>query len=471
MTYLKYGKLQIDPKELHESTRVKMTFEKPNIRMQESLNEERFLLPRIEAIHAGATRNNTVYQREKLRGSMENKSGVYSWLHPYPKPVIYNHDVNTKATGRIYTAAFAEYTQAGRPGIIAVPKITDAEAIDGILGERLLTVSIGATTDEVTCSICGTHIISEGFCGHMKGEVYDGRMAEWVTENLWFDELSWVNVPADSDAMIVDSQSSVLLATAKESTGGIIMLGNGSVSKNELVGITKESKDDIIIMEGELAMTEEQIKALQEELEALKTVKEQLETVQAELETVKESTELLENEKTALTEENEKVLKEKEELVNSTTALTEELEGVQKTLTEKEEALVALSEEKETLTAALTEAKEALTQTEQVTAELNKEIQESHINHLASLRIANGKDTTYEEAVQKLATRELNSVKDGIEDMKEELKLRGNFEEGTGTLRQQIKQGQQEPSPTNKQEEGLSFEEALKGLFSTKRSN
>lgn len=471
MNYLKYGKLQINPQELHESTKVKMTFEKPSVRMQESLNEERFLLPRIEAIHEGATRNNTVYQREKLRGSIENKSGVYSWLHPYPKPVIYNHDVNTKATGRIYTAAFAEYTQAGRPGIIAVPKITDPEAIEGILGERLLTVSIGATTDEVTCSICGTHIISEGFCGHMKGEVYDGRMAEWITENLWFDELSWVNVPADSDAMIVDSQSSVLLAASNESNNGIITLGRESVSKQQLVGITRESKDDIIIMEGELAMTEAEIQALKEELEALRLVKEELETAQADLESSKELVETLKNEKTALTEDHEKVLTEKEELVNSTKALEEQLATVSTTLTEKEEALVALTEEKETLTAALTEANEALTQTEQVTADLTKEVQESHINHLASLRIANGKDTTYEEAVQKLATRELNSVKDGIEDMKEELVKRELITEGLETLRQPIQQGTTSTQENTKKEKELSIEDALKGLFSTKRSN
>lgn len=465
MTYLKYGNLQIDPTKVNESTQVEMTFEKPSLQMMESLNEERFLMPRIEAIHAGSTRNDTVYLAEKLRGDVELKSGVYSWLHPYPKPVIYNHDVNTDATGRIYTAAFAQYTQAGRPGIIAVPKITDPKAIEGILGNRLLTVSIGATTDSVTCSYCGTDIVNEGFCGHMKGDVVDGKKVEWITGNLWFDELSWVNVPADSDAMIVDSQSSIMMATESAKGNGIIVLGKDKVEeKKRLVGIVKESANDIIIMEGELAMTEEQIKALQEELAALKGVSEELETAKAELVSTKETLEMKENEISTLTQDSQQVLTEKEELETKASDLQEKLDATEKELAEKSETLAQLEEEKQTLTAALEEAKTQIGELETVTENLDKEVKESHVQHLASLRVAIGKESTYEEAVSKLAEREISSIKDGIADMKEEVASRKGELSELSELRKPVKQGS-EPGSKGTVEEQLSLEDTLVALF------
>lgn len=464
MNILKFNGLDIDPSKIHESTQVSLSFEKPQIQMKEAFGDERFLLPRIEAIHAGATRNDTVYLREKLRGDAEIKSGVYSWLHPYAKPIIYNHDVNTKATGRVHTAAFAEYTQAGRPGIIVVPKITDPEAIDGILGERLLTVSIGAETDSVVCSYCGTDIINEGYCGHMKGDVIEGNKVNWIAGNLWFDELSWVNVPADSDAMIVDSQTSVMMAHSTESKG-IITLGKQQMTKESLVGIEKHSNDDIILMEGELAMTEEQIKALQEELEALKAekakVEEELATKTSELETSKELAETLKNEKDALTESHEKVLVEKEELVNSTTELQGKLDESTQAISEKEEALTALEEEKTSLTAELQEAKDSISQLETVTESLSSELSESQKDHFATLRLAIGKESTYEEALKKTETRESASIKDAISDMKEDL-AKGEVQ-SLGQLRQSVQpEGQKQKQI---KEETLTAEQALKGLF------
>lgn len=218
MTYLKYGNLQIDPSKLHEETNVQISrVQAPgNRKLSESTNDgTAYVLPRIEAIHAGRTRNFNYYPADKLRGDAQAKTGVYSWLDPYPKPVIYNHDTNTDATGRILTAAFSEYTQAGTPGIIVIPKITDAKAIKAIEDKRLLTVSVGATTDSCICSLCGSDILNEGYCGHMKGETYDGQICDWIVGNIWFDELSWVNVPADTSAMIVDTQASALFSNGE----------------------------------------------------------------------------------------------------------------------------------------------------------------------------------------------------------------------------------------------------------------
>src|SRR5699024_215870 len=138
------------------------------------------LYPKIEAIHAGRTRNYNRYLADKLKGDPDLRSGVYSWTQPYPKPVIYNHDIETEATGRVYSASYSEFTAAGSPGIIVTPKITHEKAIKDILEGRLLTVSIGASTNAAVCSICSTDIINEGFCGHYRGEEYDGEVAEWI---------------------------------------------------------------------------------------------------------------------------------------------------------------------------------------------------------------------------------------------------------------------------------------------------
>lgn len=461
MNHLKYGRLEQDPRKVKESTQVEVQLDKIGHNLTESTSEGRFLMPRIEAIHAGSTRNDTVYLADKLRGDMELKSGVYSWLHPYGKPVIFNHDVNTENTGRIYTAAYADYTQAGRPGIIVVPKITEPRAIEGILGGRLLTVSIGATTDSVTCSYCGTDIVNEGFCGHMKGDVIDGRKVEWITGNLWFDELSWVNVPADSDAMIVDTQSSIMMAT-ESADNGIILLGNNKVEeKKKLVGIVKESANDIIIMEGELAMTEEQIKALQEELASAKS---ELETTRSELETTKESLETKENEISTLTQESQQVLTEKEELETKASDLQEKLDETEKALTEKSETLSQLEEERESLKAALQEAKSQIEELETVTENLDKNVRESHVNHLATLRVAFGKESTYEEAVEKLTERSIDSIKDGIADMKEEMESRKGELSNLEELRQKVNKGKTvETQETVKGQ--LSVEEALVAMF------
>lgn len=204
---LKYKGLDIDPSKLNETVSVK-NISAGGISLQESTSGESYVMPRIEAIHSGATANSVYYPADKLKGNKDLQSGVYSWTKPYGKPVIYNHDLNTEVTGRIERAAYSEYTEAGKPGIILVPKISEPSAVQAVRDGRLLTVSIGASTNHAICSICGTDIINEGYCGHMKGEEYDEEIAHWIVGDIFFNELSWVNQPADSSAFVVDSDVS-----------------------------------------------------------------------------------------------------------------------------------------------------------------------------------------------------------------------------------------------------------------------
>jgi hypothetical protein len=175
-------------------------------------NKQSVLKPRIEAIHAGRTRNNNIYPAEKLRGDRMFKdangnvmpSGVHSFTMPYPKPMVIDHyPTADNCTGRITNAQFIK-DATGKEMIVIIPEITSEDAIQKVMDGRYLTVSVGATTDSAICNICGKDIIKEGWCEHEKGETYDGVQCGWIVGNLWFDECSWVAVPADTTARVTD---------------------------------------------------------------------------------------------------------------------------------------------------------------------------------------------------------------------------------------------------------------------------
>lgn len=422
VTWVKFRGLDFDPSKLDEQVTVKpKVLAESGKAFKEAKTEDgmTYLLPRIEAIHAGSTRNNTRYPAEKLRGSEELKSGVYSWLHPYAKPVIYNHDVETEASGRIQAAAFAEYTAAGRPGIIVVPKITSKKAIDDIIGGRLLTVSIGATTDAAICSVCGTDIINEGFCGHMKGETYDGVKAEWIVGNVWFDELSWVNVPADSDAMIIDS-------------GGVISTAESfAYNGREIIDLSKKTTEWLVDSKTVLS---EGLQPEEEKGDSTLLTEQEIKALQDELASTKEANETLVSEKEVLTAENEQLKTDLEETTtakeNAEKALSEkeaELATTQESLTAKETEVEELTATKESLEAekaaletSLSEEKEAHTHAVEENARLSTEMHKVVAERVVDLRVSLGKETNREEAIATYVGRSTESLNDSLADLLQE---------------------------------------------------
>ncbi|MES9681834.1 hypothetical protein ABWK22_02715 [Gottfriedia acidiceleris] len=419
MNILKWKGLEVDPMIISESVTTKAKISQVDTAFNESTNESGItvLYPKIEAIHAGRTRNFNVYTAEKLKGSHELKSGVYSWTQPYPKPVIHNHDVNTEATGRVYSASYSDITSAGRPGLIVTPKITQEKAIKDILEGRLLTVSIGATTNAAVCSVCGTDIINEGWCGHMRGEEYDGQMCEWVAGDLFFDELSWVNVPADSDAMITSHGLSNNMMTTGEATtvdGGVIVTGSVSAPKIKVQSVTTmniadsttltpepvvvtsniestEKEDDIVTQEDKVAVADEVVEeatpVTEEKDEATEDAIVTEETV-VEEEKVEESTQETEQDKTPVTPEP--VVTEQEDQAS------EELEAVKSELAEAQTTIEELTSANE---------------------QLAKELQEATVGFLVDLRVALGKESSRDDAISKYATRSMESLRDSISDI------------------------------------------------------
>lgn len=191
------------------------------------------LKPRIEAIHAGRTRNGNIYPSDKLKGDFKLKSGVYSFLYPYPKPMLKNHDHESEPTGRIRNAQFITDSRTNKDAIMIIPEVTDQDTIEKVLDGRYMTVSIGASTDAAICNICGTDILKDGCCGHERGETYDGVECGWIVGNLYFDECSWVNVPADSEAMIIDSGEPTVMEAYAQVGEKYYNLGEGNVELKE----------------------------------------------------------------------------------------------------------------------------------------------------------------------------------------------------------------------------------------------
>lgn len=413
MNILKWKGLDIDPMKIHESLTTKATVSQIDTSFNESTNEAGLtvLYPKIEAIHEGRTRNYNRYPAEKLKGNHELRSGVYSWTQPYPKPVIFNHDQETECTGRVYSASFSEITTVGRPGIFVTPKITHEKTIKDILDGRLLTVSIGASTNAAICSICHTDIINEGYCGHMRGNEYDGQMAEWICGDLFFDELSWVNVPADSDAMVIATNTNYNTMASQES----IEVKSDASSKTEAPENDDSStvlttKSVVVKNISESSEKEENVVTdtakVVEETTTVVEEKEENEEVTAVDEAVEESTE---------TEAQEEVEVEAESTVEESTetVVEEETESAPSI----DEELATAKEELETTKAALKEAEGSIEELKAANVELAKELRETVVNFLVDLRLAIGKESSKEDAVEKFSARSMESLRDSISDI------------------------------------------------------
>lgn len=401
MKILKWHGLDVDPMKISESITTKVDIGQIDTAFNESTSESGItvLYPKIEAIHAGRTRNYNRYTAEKLKGDPELRSGVYSWTAPYPKPVIYNHDPNTEATGRVYSASYSEFTRAGRPGIIVTPKITDPKAIQGVLDERLFTVSIGATTNAAVCSVCGTDIINEGWCGHMRGEEHDGQIVEWIAGDLFFDELSWVNIPADSDAVVISNGASNQLIATSESKPD-----TNNYNYSILTGTILSSK-----IGNTSALTPEEVvvKSVSESTTKEENIVKEKDNVQETV--VEETNTKVEAQEEPTTQEEHAVQETATETHVEESAETQVEESLQVKVTELEEALQAEKDK-------LAEAQRSVEELTAANELLAKDLHETIVNFLVDLRMSMGKEDNRESALSKFGARSIESLRDSIAD-------------------------------------------------------
>jgi hypothetical protein len=185
-----------------ESFTVKLPdFSESEVDFSESFEPNKGLIIELAAIHEGLTSNYNFYSKEELEKALE------SWVSPYPKPIILNHDMNSEPIGRIM-AAKMDTEEDGSSFVRLQVAITDPVAIQKVLDKRYLTGSVGGRAGKAICSISGEDLAKESANGrppmpkYARGKVYKGKLAYLNMEDISFKEYSFVNQPADQKSGI-----------------------------------------------------------------------------------------------------------------------------------------------------------------------------------------------------------------------------------------------------------------------------
>lgn len=230
-------------------------------------NKAIFLLPEIEATHAGiVNRNWGLYPEAGLRDT------VTGWLDPYKKPVLFDHKETEDPFGRVVGASYrkntsafvknaasdlANYRGVGKQQLLL--RITDKDAAQKIIDERYLTVSIHGTTDAMKCSVCD-HDWSNSACEHRFGQTYkdsdtgEQTLAYWIAGDKWrWKEVSFVNNPADPFAQVValhenDKEDILKVYNYAESTEGKV---SDSFKPTVRFYVIKDSTKELVVLDSE----------------------------------------------------------------------------------------------------------------------------------------------------------------------------------------------------------------------------
>lgn len=163
----------------------------------EEQEQPRQLICKIEAIHAGTTLNFNTYSADEL------KKALPSWTTPYKKPVMTHHDIyRGEPVGRVQNAVMGYSDELQKEYVLLTVSISDPVAIQKILDERYLTVSVGSMVDHAICSICGSDWAQGQYCEHRPGDEYEGRVMTIILRGITFNEVSFVNIPADDHGRV-----------------------------------------------------------------------------------------------------------------------------------------------------------------------------------------------------------------------------------------------------------------------------
>lgn len=213
-----------------------VTLQLPKISMEnfrESKTDSGLIIEQA-AIHHGLTANFNNYTSDELEASLE------TWVQPYAKPIILNHDPDTDPIGRVMAARMDQESD-GIPFIRLQYAVLKTEAIERFADGRYLTGSVGGKVTEADCSICETNwaapdAFKDGMpCAHERGKVYKGQMAYFNMKGITWKEYSIVNVPAD--------QRSTVLTIGANGAEGATDTGEDQWVKAHFfsVGLSKES--------------------------------------------------------------------------------------------------------------------------------------------------------------------------------------------------------------------------------------
>ena len=218
------------------------------------------LICEVNATHAGTLINNRIYPPDSMQ------KGIKTWVSPYKKPVLVNHDDTKDPLGRVMAAKYVK-TERGVSSRDYKPilresdgygyqrltlRITDSEAIQKVLDGRYETVSVRMSTDHCWCSICDVDWSDEGPCEHTPGSKYENKLAYLTTGELTYREVSFVNIPADEyagvkEAIISENKDSigVKVYASNYENKTLLDLGNGS-NLYTMLDSEIEEGDDVV---------------------------------------------------------------------------------------------------------------------------------------------------------------------------------------------------------------------------------
>lgn len=381
------------------SEKLKEWFEKcKNFKESEhTAKPDGFFTACIEAIHGDTpTRNYTRYMTSSF------KKAIPTWTSPYPVPnIMYHNDYNGEVVGRIIEAKQGDSKRLpGAQALIltsAIPEWKDKEKVQNGLYS---TVSIGVSATDVRCSICGAQLSEGDFCEHQRGYTYKNEetgkkeTCYWDVYEWEAKEISFVIVPSDKYAGIV-SYSYNYASDDESTTETEKPKGTPPARKWRMSG----SEDNDASNTNKMTESQNSDSLLppptaKQESEGEKTLN---------IQEAEQKIASLETEAKAL-KGDAVVLQEKVDALNKDKVSLQESIAEMKTAVEEKD--LALNHEKQ-----LREAAESKVEG------LEKEVKVSLAESLATLREKAGKP-----AIEKLADRSIDSLRDAITDIKAELK-------------------------------------------------
>jgi len=217
-------------------------FSKLETDFSESFNSKQGLIIEVAAIHEGLTANYNNYSAEELEKALE------SWVEPYPKPIILNHDLSTEPIGRVIAARMDKESD-GSSFVRLQVAITDPVAAQKVMDKRYLTGSVGGRASKAVCSISGEDLAQETESGRPKmakyrrGKVYKGKLAYIDMQDISFKEYSFVNQPAD--------QKSGVRSTKFQDGNAEVAATDSWVAKSSAFVLHMDNEDIISVEENE----------------------------------------------------------------------------------------------------------------------------------------------------------------------------------------------------------------------------
>lgn len=190
----------------------------------------------------GLTANYNNYSAAELEKALQ------SWVEPYPKPIILNHDLNSEPLGRVM-AARMDKEEDGSPYVRLQLAITDPVAAQKIADKRYLTGSVGGRAGKAICSISGEDLAAEDSSGrprtakYKRGQVYKGKLSYIDMQDISFKEYSFVNQPADQ-------RSGVRAPKSKEGSAPIAN-SEDWVAKSSAFVLHMDNEDIVSVEENE----------------------------------------------------------------------------------------------------------------------------------------------------------------------------------------------------------------------------